>query len=239
MGTLFRSACTTSKIFTPSSSSSSSSYFFRSLLSSNQASIYRYMNQYHTSLPSHSIIPVNIHRSFSTKPVTSSGKGGSNSSSQTASFSSSSSSSSTPTNKDNHHNNNDSTLASLPSMAPPTRPATLILELKVKSFHHVYLNQFVIALNKRVENLGLPTPSTAFLPKRIQRWTVLRSPHVDKKARDQFERITHKRAITIRLPYIPSNIELAYRLLRSVSNISANVDIRTKYMVSQGSHIIR
>ena len=195
-------------------------------------SLYNNFSNYSTlSSTSSAISSYNI-RSFSTKPnPTPKATPATANKSVSTPATSASSNETTTTNVD--------PLSSLPLSSVPSRPATLVIDLKVKSFHHVYLNQFVIALNKRVENLGLPTPSTAFLPKKTQRWTVLRSPHVDKKARDQFERVTHKRSITIRLPYIPSNIELAYRLLRSVSNISANVDIRAKYMVSQGTHIIR
>jgi small subunit ribosomal protein S10 len=38
------------------------------------------------------------------------------------------------------------------------------------------------------------------LPTRIERYTVLRSPHIDKKSREQFEIRTHKRLIYIRQP---------------------------------------
>ncbi len=38
------------------------------------------------------------------------------------------------------------------------------------------------------------------LPTRIERYTVLRSPHIDKKSREQFEMRTHKRLIEIREP---------------------------------------
>ncbi len=50
------------------------------------------------------------------------------------------------------------------------------------------------------------------LPTRIERFTVLRSPHIDKKSRDQFEMRTHKRVIDI---YEPSarTVEALNRLV--------------------------
>jgi small subunit ribosomal protein S10 len=136
----------------------------------------------------------------------------------------------------------------LPKSAPISRPTTLVLQLKLRSYHHFYLNQFVVALQGRLQSLGLPRPSQAFLPKKIQRWTVLRSPHVDKKARDQFERISHKRVVTINMPPTPpssssssdaSNVELAYRLLRSLSNIAAGVEVRARYLSSTGARVLQ
>ena len=148
--------------------------------------------------------------------------------------------------------------SALPNNAPPLAPASLVVQLKLKAFHPFYLNRFVLLLAARLQGLGLPRPSQVFLPKKTERWTVLRGPHIDKKARDQFERVTHKRLITIRVPRgvgaaadaggiggglgagaanSGSNVELAYRLLRSVANISADVTVRAKYLVSMGERV--
>jgi small subunit ribosomal protein S10 len=151
----------------------------------------------------------------------------------------------------------------LPNNVGPAHPTTLKVQLKLKAFHSFYLTQFTTNLAKRMENLGFPKPSLVFLPKKIERWTVLRGPHIDKKARDQFERITHKRLVTIEIPssYIVhsnaaaaaegnlgaaggaagtpggTNIEIAYRLLRSLSNVSAGVQVKAKYLVSMGDKV--
>ena len=50
------------------------------------------------------------------------------------------------------------------------------------------------------------------LPTRIERYTVLRSPHVDKKSREQFEMRTHKRMIDI-FEYTPRTVEALNRLV--------------------------
>jgi small subunit ribosomal protein S10 len=126
----------------------------------------------------------------------------------------------------------------IPHSSDPLRPRTMVVQLRLKSFHAVYLSQFVLLFADRMRRLGLQPPTQAFLPKKVERWTVLRSPHVDKKARDQFERITHKRMLTVHMPTDGPNVELAYRLLRSAANISAGVQVRARYLVSAGGDVI-
>ncbi|MHC4408797.1 MAG: 30S ribosomal protein S10, partial [Planctomycetota bacterium] len=60
------------------------------------------------------------------------------------------------------------------------------------------------------------------LPTRIERYTVLRSPHIDKKSREQFEIRTHKRIIYITEP-TPKTVDALSKL-----NMPAGVDIRIK-----------
>ncbi|MFI5403011.1 MAG: 30S ribosomal protein S10, partial [Planctomycetota bacterium] len=60
------------------------------------------------------------------------------------------------------------------------------------------------------------------LPTRIERYTVLRSPHIDKKSREQFEIRTHKRLIYINEP-TPKTVDALSKL-----NMPAGVDIRIK-----------
>ena len=60
------------------------------------------------------------------------------------------------------------------------------------------------------------------LPTRIERYTVLRSPHIDKKSREQFEMRTHKRVIDIIEP-TPRTVEALNRLV-----VPAGVFIKIK-----------
>ncbi len=60
------------------------------------------------------------------------------------------------------------------------------------------------------------------LPTRIERYTVLRSPHIDKKSREQFEMRTHKRVIDIVEP-TPRTVEALNRLV-----VPAGVFIKIK-----------
>ena len=60
------------------------------------------------------------------------------------------------------------------------------------------------------------------LPTTINRWTVLRSPHVDKKSREQFEMRTHKRLIDILEP-TPDTVDALMKL-----DLPAGVDVEIK-----------
>jgi small subunit ribosomal protein S10 len=60
------------------------------------------------------------------------------------------------------------------------------------------------------------------LPTRINRWTVLRSPHVDKKSREQFEIRTHKRLLDILEP-TSQTLDALMKL-----DLSAGVDVEIK-----------
>ena len=60
------------------------------------------------------------------------------------------------------------------------------------------------------------------VPTRIERYTVLRSPHIDKKSREQFEMRTHKRVLDIVDP-TPQTVDALMKL-----DLSAGVDISIK-----------
>ena len=61
------------------------------------------------------------------------------------------------------------------------------------------------------------------LPTKIERWTVNRSPHVDKKSMDQFERRTHKRLLDILDPTAKTVDEL--RRLNLPAGVDINIQI--------------
>jgi len=69
--------------------------------------------------------------------------------------------------------------------------------LKVKSYHPYYINLFVVRLSDELKKAFVSEITQTFLPKKYERITLLKSPHVDKKAREQFERVTHKRLVSI------------------------------------------
>jgi small subunit ribosomal protein S10 len=121
----------------------------------------------------------------------------------------------------------------LPNYSPPDRGDSLSIQLHCKAFHPHYLNRFAVLMTERMRNLGIPKPSQVFLPKKRELYTVLRGPHIDKKARDQFERVTHKRLLTFAIPPDSANIELAYRLLSSVANVVPGVEVRARYFVKK------
>ena len=65
------------------------------------------------------------------------------------------------------------------------------IRIRLKAFDHAVIDQAASDIVRTAEKTG------AQLPTKTQRWTVLRSPHVDKKSREQFELKTHKRVIDI------------------------------------------
>ncbi|MEK7270566.1 MAG: 30S ribosomal protein S10 [Planctomycetota bacterium] len=71
------------------------------------------------------------------------------------------------------------------------------IRIKIKAYDHAVLDRcagdIVAAAKKTGAKIMGPIP----LPTRVERYTVLRSPHADKKARDQFEVRTHKRILDI------------------------------------------
>jgi len=73
----------------------------------------------------------------------------------------------------------------------------IILKFRLKSYHPYYLNRFIILIKTNLKNIQYINSSCASLPKTYERFTLLRSPHVDIRARDQFERITHNKLVTL------------------------------------------
>ena len=101
-----------------------------------------------------------------------------------------------------------------------------VLTLRIKAFHPYYINRFVLIAKQLLKSITYIEEKQFFLPKRIERFTVLRSPHVDKKARDQFERRTHQRIIEWTLPNINKNKNLyLYSFFRNLSKMAVGVQI--------------
>jgi small subunit ribosomal protein S10 len=71
------------------------------------------------------------------------------------------------------------------------------IRIRLKAFDHGVLDQAAADIVRTVEKTGAQVSGPIPLPVKIERWTVLRSPHVDKKSREQFELRTHKRLLDI------------------------------------------
>lgn len=96
------------------------------------------------------------------------------------------------------------------------------IRIRLKAYDHKMLDQstaeIVLAARKTGAQVRGPIP----LPTRIERFTVLRSPHVDKKSREQFEIRTHKRLIDI-IESTPQTVEALSKL-----DLAAGVNIEVK-----------
>jgi len=73
--------------------------------------------------------------------------------------------------------------------------SSTILTVRLKAFHPYYINRFILLAKQLIQPLSFVQEKQFFLPRRRERFTVLRSPHVDKKAREQFERRISQRVI--------------------------------------------
>ena len=71
------------------------------------------------------------------------------------------------------------------------------IRIKLKSYDHKILDQSVGQIVEAVERTGAVICGPIPLPTRIQRFTVIRSPFIDKDSQEQFEIRTHKRLIDI------------------------------------------
>ncbi len=96
------------------------------------------------------------------------------------------------------------------------------IRIKLKAYDHKILDQSAVKIVQAVERTGATVAGPIPLPTEITKYTVLRSPHVDKKSREQFEMRTHKRLIDIIDPN-PKTVDALMHL-----DLPAGVDIEIK-----------
>ena len=71
------------------------------------------------------------------------------------------------------------------------------IRIRMEAYDHKILDQSAFEIVETAKRTGARVSGPIPLPTRIERYTVLRSPHIDKKSREQFEIRTHKRIIDI------------------------------------------
>ena len=72
-------------------------------------------------------------------------------------------------------------------------------KITLKSFDHATLEHIIYKFKKIATLSGVVSIIGPIrLPKKIKKYTVLRSPHIDKKSREQFEMVTYSRLLVIR-----------------------------------------
>ena len=72
-----------------------------------------------------------------------------------------------------------------------------IIRIRMEAYDHAALDQSAMEIVDTAKRTGSIVRGPIPLPTRIEEYTVLSSPHVDKKARQQFEIRTHKRIIDL------------------------------------------
>ena len=96
------------------------------------------------------------------------------------------------------------------------------IRIRLKAYDHRILDQSVKEIVSTAQRTGARVSGPIPLPTRMSRYTVLRSPHVDKKSREQFEIRVHKRLIDIVKP-TPQTVDALQKL-----DLPAGVDIEIK-----------
>ena len=71
------------------------------------------------------------------------------------------------------------------------------IRIRLKAYDHRVLDTSAKEILETAKRTGADVRGPVPLPTRIERFTVLRSPHIDKKSREQFEIRTHKRLMDI------------------------------------------
>ena len=96
------------------------------------------------------------------------------------------------------------------------------IRIELKAFDHKLLDQSAAEIVETARRTGARVAGPIPLPTMIQKFCVLRSPHVDKKSREQFEIRSHKRLIDI-VDSTPQTVDALMKL-----ELAAGVDVEIK-----------
>ena len=96
------------------------------------------------------------------------------------------------------------------------------IRIRLKAFDHRVLDQSTSEIVNTAKRTGAQVRGPIPLPTRIERFTVNRSPHIDKKSREQFEIRTHSRLLDIVDP-TPQTVDALMKL-----DLAAGVDVEIK-----------
>ena len=96
------------------------------------------------------------------------------------------------------------------------------IRIRLKAFDHRVLDVSTVEIVNTARRTGASVRGPIPLPTKFERYTVNRSPHVDKKSREQFEIRTHKRLLDIVYP-TPQTVDALMKL-----DLAAGVDVEIK-----------
>ena len=96
------------------------------------------------------------------------------------------------------------------------------IRIRLKAFDHRVLDQSTGEIVNTAKRTGAQVRGPIPLPTRIEKFTVLRGPHIDKKSREQFEVRTHKRLLDIVDP-TPQTVDALKKL-----DLAAGADVEIK-----------
>jgi small subunit ribosomal protein S10 len=96
------------------------------------------------------------------------------------------------------------------------------IRIRLKAFDHRVLDSSTAEIVDTAKRTGAEVRGPIPLPTKIEKYTVLRSPHVNKKSREQFEIRTHKRLLDIIDP-TPQTVDALMKL-----DLASGVDVEIK-----------
>ena len=96
------------------------------------------------------------------------------------------------------------------------------IRIRLKAYDHKMLDQSLEEIVMTAKRTGASIAGPILLPTRTRRYTVLKSPHVDKKSREQFEMRIHKRLVDILSP-TSQTVDALMKL-----DLPAGVDVEIK-----------
>ena len=96
------------------------------------------------------------------------------------------------------------------------------IRVRLRAFDVELIDQSAKAIVQTVQKAGAKVSGPIPLPTKINKYTVLRSPHVNKKSREQFEMRTHARLVDIK-ECSPQTIDSLMKL-----DLAAGVDVEVK-----------
>jgi len=100
--------------------------------------------------------------------------------------------------------------------------ATHKIRIRLKAYDYKLLDQSAREIVETARRTGARVAGPIPLPTKINKFTVLRGPHIDKKSREQFEIRTHKRLLDILEP-TQATLDALMKL-----DLSAGVDVEIK-----------
>lgn len=101
---------------------------------------------------------------------------------------------------------------------------TQSIRIRLQAFDHRILDQSTAEIVNTAKRTGAGVRGPVPLPTKLSKFTVIRSPHVDKKSQEQFEMRTHKRLLDVVEP-TPQTIDALMKL-----DLPAGVDVEIKIM---------
>ena len=98
------------------------------------------------------------------------------------------------------------------------------IRIRLKAYDHRILDQSTKEIVDTAKRTGADVAGPIPLPTRIEKFTVNRSPHIDKSSREQFEIRTHKRVLDI-VQHTPQTVDALMKL-----DLSAGVDVQIQVL---------